>query len=85
MMRATTRKRTLIAVFVSIAGRIPGVDHMIDVLKGFPIDAKHRGRREALVKELGAIDRQLRASRRQIRKFAERCHDWRCSPVRSSK
>jgi hypothetical protein len=58
---------------------------MVDVLKGLPIDAKHRGRREALVKELGAIDRQLRASRRQIRKFAERCHDWRCSPVRSSK
>jgi hypothetical protein len=28
-------------------------------------------RKEALVKELGAIDRQLRASRRQIRKFAD--------------
>ncbi len=71
MMRATTLKKTLIAVFVRIAGRIPGVGHMVDVLKGLPIDAKHRARKKALVKELGAIDRQLRASRRQIRKFAD--------------
>ena len=71
MMRAATLKKTLIAAFVSIAGRIPGVDHMVDVLKGLPIDAKHRGRKKALVKELGAIDRQLRGSRRQIRKFAD--------------
>jgi hypothetical protein len=44
---------------------------MVDVLKGLPIDAKHRARKEALVKELGAIDRQLRVSRRQIRRFAD--------------
>ena len=71
MMRATTRKKTLIMVFVSIAGRIPGVGHMVDVLKGLPIDAKHQARKKALVKELAVIDRQLRASRRQIRKVAD--------------
>lgn len=70
-MRATTRKKALIAVFLSIAGRIPGVDHMVDVLKGLPIDVKHRARRSVLVKELGTIDRKLRDSRRQIRKFAD--------------
>lgn len=69
-MKATTRKRALIAVLLDIAGRIPGVDHMVDVLKGLPIDVKHRARRSLLVRELAAIDRQLRDSRRQIRKFA---------------
>lgn len=70
-MRATTRKKALIAVFLDIAGRIPGVDHMVDVLKELPIDVKHRARRSVLVRELAVIDRKLGDSRRQIRKFAD--------------
>ena len=71
MMLATTRKKALIAVFLRIAGRIPSVDHLVVVLKRLPIDAKHRASKKALVKELAAIDRQLRDSRRQIRKLAD--------------
>jgi hypothetical protein len=71
LVRATTRKRKLVAVFLEIAGRIPGVDHTVDVLKRLPIDVKHRARRSTLVRRLGVIDRQLRDSRQQIRKCAD--------------
>jgi hypothetical protein len=84
MMLATTRKKALIAVFLRIAGRIPSVDDMVDVLKRLPIDAKHRAKRRVLLRELAAIDRQLSSSRRQIPGLPMRSTDWRYRKAETS-
>jgi hypothetical protein len=70
-MTTATRKKALAAAFVSIAGRVPGVDHLAEALDTLPVDAKDRARKRALLTELVAVDGQLRASSRRIRKVAD--------------
>jgi hypothetical protein len=81
MMRATTLKKTLIAVFVSIAGRIPGVGHMVDVLKGLPIDAKHRRGRKPWSKSWGLSTGNSAPRGGRFESLPMRSHDWRYCPV----
>jgi hypothetical protein len=43
LVKATTRKKALIAEFLDIAGRIPGVDHMFaDSVEGLAVQTSRK-------------------------------------------
>jgi hypothetical protein len=62
----------LVATLVTIARRVPGVDHMTRVLRRLPVKAKDQARKKVLLKHLATIEEQLRASSRRIRLVADR-------------
>jgi hypothetical protein len=72
MVRPSKHKTTLVAAFITSARRVPGVDHMTRVLRRLPVGAKDQARKKALLKDLAAIEGQLRTSRRRIRMVADR-------------
>jgi len=72
MMKASTRQKELTAAFVSLARRVPGLDQMTRVLQRLPVGSKDEAMKKALLKDLAAIDAQLRMSSRRIRQVADR-------------